>query len=71
MENRAKDYLVVNANMPFYLFNQTKKLQNRVTLHWDITLDGPAEQPMKPYISMDPLIDCDLNKTKLEKKIPN
>ena len=57
MENRAKDYLVVNANMPFYLFNQTKKLQNRVTLHWDITLDDPTERPMKPYISMDPLID--------------
>ena len=67
MENRAKDYLVVNANMPFYLFNQTKK----ITKPCDITLDGPAEQPMKPYISMDPLIDCDLNRTKLDKKIPN
>jgi hypothetical protein len=36
VENRAKDYLAVIANMPFYLFiySQTKKLQNRVTLHW-------------------------------------
>jgi hypothetical protein len=34
VENRAKDYLAVIANMPFYLFNQTKKLQNRVTLDW-------------------------------------
>ena len=56
---------------PFIYLIKQKKLQNRVTLHWDITLDGPAEQPMKPYISMDPLIDCDLNRTKLDKKIPN
>jgi len=59
MENRAKDYLVVNANMPFYLFNQTKKLQNCVTLHWtadyravDETING----------SIDRWIACGLNK---------
>ena len=34
VENRAKDYyLAVIANMPFYLFSQTKNY-NRVTLHW-------------------------------------